>query len=455
MRRPLALLLVAATSTPAAAEPLTLSQALRQAGRTSEPADAARLVLAQAREDSAQIKALYLPELTLAAGYRAQDPRPELRTPPIEVGPLQIGPITTAPITLPSQVMPIEDRDSWRYRVAAQYLVWDFGRRGSALSASRARENAVGHAGSGEVRRRQAEVAARYLSLLNLKAQKRVVAQRRETLQAHLATVRALFENGVVARNDLLRTEVALRGVDDAERALDAAYASSLEALNVAMGLPATTPQELPEELGAPPTLPWDEAACRRRAVEQSDAVRAQRAKVEALDGEIAYRRRDRLPNVLAEASHTYAQNSNLVHEHDTALAVGVSWSVFDGGARSARVRLASAAAERGRRELLEAERSAESAAAAALRALGQCLREEETARQDVAAAAENLRIVSDQYKEGLLHTTDVLEAESVLAASRSALAERRYRAYTDQAALLAALGEDLPAFYDAIPPKR
>ena len=70
-----------------------------------------------------------------------------------------------------------------------------------------------------------------------------------------------------------------------------------------------------------------------------------------------------------------------------------------------------------------------------------------------MASAEENLRIVQSQYQEGLVRNTDVLDAEAVLADSRSVHAERRYRAYVHQAALLVVLGEDLPAFYDRISP--
>ena len=42
-----------------------------------------------------------------------------------------------------------------------------------------------------------------------------------------------------------------------------------------------------------------------------------------------------------------------------------------------------------------------------------------------------------------------VPEAEAVLAESRSALAGRHYKAYAEQAALLAILGEDLAEFYE------
>ena len=43
----------------------------------------------------------------------------------------------------------------------------------------------------------------------------------------------------------------------------------------------------------------------------------------------------------------------------------------------------------------------------------------------------------------------DDLETEAVLAESRSALAGRHYKAYAEQAALLAILGEDLAEFYE------
>lgn len=423
-----------------AAEPLTLAKALRQAGMASLQADGARMALAGAREDSAQVKALYLPEFRFTGGYRALDQRPELLSQPMHLG----------PITVPSQVFPIEDKDSWRYKASLQYLVWDFGKRESALSANRAKEQAVGFSGHAEICKGQGETASRYLALLNLKAQKRVVAQRQEALTNHLKVVKALFENGVVARNDVLRTEVALRSVQDINHALDQAYASHLEALNVTMGQPGTAELELPQELAGPPRLTWDEAMCRTKAGEANDLVRAQRAKLKALEHQNSFRRKDFLPEVVAEASHTYAQNSFMSHNHENALFLGVSWKVFDGGIRSAKVRQSDVETERARRDLLEVQRLAESGAAASLRAFHQALREVETSRENVTSAEENLRIVGDQYKEGLVRNTDVLDAESVLAESRSALAERRYRAFGQQVALLAALGEDLPAFYES-----
>lgn len=433
-----------------AAEPLMLPDALRQAGAAGFQADAARLGVSAAKEDVMQAKALFLPEIQFQGGLRLLDKEPALVTSPIHLGPIPLGPgLAIPPLTLPGQVTPVEDRSSWRYRASVQYVVWDFGMRRHLVEAAQAKVQAVQEGGGAELRRAQAEVAGRYLALMNLQAQKQVLTQRRQVIDGHLGVVKDLFAHGVVARNDLLRTEVALRSLEDADHALESARRSLAEALNTAMGRALETAVEMPTQLPGLPALPWDEAACRLRAQERNEAVRALQAKARAQEKLAGFRRQDLWPKIVAEASHTYAQNSHMLHNRENALSLGLSWKLFDGGQRSARISQAEAETSRARRELLEAQRQAEQAASAAFRSFQQARREMDTAQANVKAAEENLRIVSDQYKEGLLRTTDVLDAEAVLAESRSALAERRCRAFTQQAVLLAAMGEDLPAFFE------
>lgn len=424
-------LLLAIAAPAGGAAVLTLPEALRTVGRSSVQADAARIDRDSAREDSVQIASLYTPRFTLEGGHL------NLANAPAFID----GPI----------LFPAGEKQSWHYKFEARYLLWDGGRRAAALEGSRFREAAVDHAGSDAVRQAQAEVAGRYASLLTVKAQKRVVSQRRETLTEHLKTVRDLFDNGVVARNDLLRTEVSLRSVGDADGALDDAYASALEALNVAMGLDPTAPQELPEGLPPPPPVPWDEEGCRSLGASHNGRVLALEAKIRALEEQIQLRRRAYYPSLVAEVTHAYDQNKYMLYPYATSLFVGFSVNLFDGGERASKIRQASLEMDRAARELAEARRHAETAAAQALREFRQALREAQTARANVDASVENLRIVGDQYREGIARNADVLDAEQVLAESRFALAQKDLQAYARQAALLAALGQDLPAFYAAL----
>ncbi|MEW5765114.1 MAG: TolC family protein [Acidobacteriota bacterium] len=409
-------------------EILTLDRALEIAARNSLAAEASSLDSAAAREETATARALYFPEVVLEGGHVNLDNDPAFR----------FGPVT----------FPAGDQVYWKYDLSVRQVLWDGGRRREAVAAGRAGESAAARGGAEAVRRLQAEVVARYAGALIFKAQGEVADQRREALEDHLRTVRDLFEQGVVARNDLLRTEVALRSVEDQRRSLASAYATAVEELNRALGLDPATPQTLPGALGPAPLVPWGEAEIRARAVQGNDGLKALDAKIAALEAALSLREKDYAPVLLAEAGHGYEQNRYMAYPHVNRLFVGLSWNVYDGGARAARVRQARAQVDKARRERVEAGREVENAAARAFREFADALRELDTARLNVEASLENLRIVQDQYREGMARSTDVLDAESLLAESRFQAARTHYHAYARQAALLAALGEDLRRFF-------
>ena len=431
---------LALTAQPA----LTLPMALRQAASSSLQADLAGLARARAGDDQDEVRASFLPDLQLSGGHLSLDQDAALRTSPFTLAVPGLG-----SLPIPAMDQFVAQQSSWRYQLTASWLVYDFGKRGSALAAARARTAAVGLQGRDSVARAQAEVAARYMAVVDLRARRRVVDQRRQALQDHLRDARSLFDQGVVARNDVLRAELALRSVEDAGRALDNAQAAAREVLDTAMGLPPGAGPPLADALPPPPALPWDEAQVRARAPEANAGVQALAARVRAAQDQVAFRRRAYAPDLVAQAGHSYEENRWLAHPDQTSLYLGVSWKLFDGGARSARVRRSRSEEDGARRELLEASRQAGNAAAAACRNFRQALAEMATAQADVAAAQENLRIVTDQYQQAYAKGGDVLDAETVLAESRFSLSDRLCRAYAEQAGLLALLGEDLAAFYD------
>ena len=407
-------------------------------------ADLAGFNRAQAQGDQDEVKASFLPEFDFQGGHLNLDHEAALKTSSFTLGPIP----GLGSIPIPGMEQGVAQTSSWRYQLTASYLVYDFGKRSSALTATRAKAAAVDLRGKDEVNRAQAEVAGRYMTVVNLNARRKVVDQRRQALLDHLRDAKALFDQGVVARNDLLRTEVALRSVDDAGRTLDNALASAQGNLNIALGLPPGTAQTVPEAFPPPPVLPWDEQQVRLKAPAGNCGVKALEARLQAASGQVDFRRRDFTPNVVAQVGHTYEQNQFLLHPDQTTLYLGLSWKLFDGGARSARVSKSRAEEDTARRELLEGRRQAENVAAGAFRDYKEALAEMETAKANVAAAQENLRIVNDQYQQAYAKSADVLDAETVLAESRFSLSDRLCLAYGQQAGLLALLGEDLEAFY-------
>ncbi len=429
-RRALAALAALLWLAPAAAQtPLTLPEALRRAAQSSLPADTARLDVSVAREQTSEIKTSYYPLVTLDGGHLSLDNKPYFVSGPI--------------------VFPSANQDSWQYTLSVREILWDGGRRSTAVAASRTREAAVELKGASEVRKTQATVAERYVTLLGLRAEREVLELRKKALEDHLREVKDLFDQGMVARNDLLRTEVALRAVGDAQANLDNACTTSLEALNKELGLDPTTPQVLPERLPAVPPIPWSDGECRARAEDHNEGVLALAQKVKGYEQTVQLRRKDYYPRVVAEASGSYTQNQYLLYPYVNSFFIGLSMDVFDGGARSSRIKQAEAETEKAKRELEEARRGVSLVVGQALRDYQEALKQVETAKANVTASEENLRIIEDQYKEGLARTTDVLDAVTVLAESRWQVVQMHYRAYARQAALLAATGEDMPGFYE------
>jgi outer membrane protein TolC len=432
----LAAVMIASTATaqsPPAQGPslLTLDEVLREIAAHSTAAVTSKLDVGAAEESTKAAEAAYRPTVSLSTGFQAHDNEVIVR-----FGALQA---------------PESERNFFTGELDVGYLLWDGGRRASAVAGAKDLEGAAATRGQAEVRSGQLDGLATYLRIVTLKAQRQVVAQRVEALEDHLREVQDLFSQGVVARNDLLETEVRLRLVRDQAGDVDNGEAVAMQALNRLMGRRPSDPVALPERLPSPPPLPAAPEDLKKRAADNNAQMLALRARLKAQLDVLSLRRSESYPTLFAQASHTYQQNEFLVYPNANILFLGLSWQAYDGGAREANVREADFAAARIREEIADLERQLEVQVEQSYRDYAQAVREAATAETNVKAAEENLRIEEDQYKAGLTRTTDVLDAESVLANSRFSLANQHYNAYLKQGALLTAAGEDLPTFFAAV----
>ncbi|MFI5166252.1 MAG: TolC family protein [Thermoanaerobaculales bacterium] len=410
---------------------LGLAEALRVIAGHSEAAIAAGLDLDAAREGTKRLEALYRPSVSLTGGYMARD-----------------NPI----VGLLGAFQASEtERDFFSGELDATYLLWDGGRRSSAVEASRRGEDATSQRGSAEVQAAVLDGLGTYLRALAFSAQRDVVQQRITSLQDHLRIAQDLYDHGVVARNDLLETEVRLRLVQDQASQVDNGEAVAKQTLDRLMGRAPSEPVALPAGLAPPPPLPSTIAELKQRAVAANPQLQTLRARQAAEEAGVAARKAEDYPSALAQASHTYQQNRYLLYPNANFLFLGVSWQAFDGGARKAAVREAEFAAAKTREQIGDLQRTLEIQLDQAYRDFEQARREAATAETNIGAAEENLRIEEDQYKAGLARTADVLDAESVLAESRFALVNRNYDAFLKQGTILSTAGEDLPAFFAAV----
>jgi outer membrane protein len=441
--RALSLALMAAVlGTAAVAEPpqsgkpaeLTLAEALREIAARSTAAVTAGLDLDAAREGTKRARALYLPGVSLSAGHLNRDH---------EI--IALFGTLQAPTT---------QRDFFTGELDATELLWDGGRRSSAVKTSQSLEIATAKQGEADVRAAQLQGLGSYLEVLAFKAQRKVVDQRTASLEEHLRVAQNLFDQGVVARNDLLETEVRLRTVQDQASNVDNGEAVALQALNRLLGRSPGDPLVLPAALPSPPPLPASLAELKQRTADENQQLLALNARLKAEEAAVTARKAESYPTVIAQLSHSYQENQYLLYPNANVLFLGLSWEAYDGGVRRANLRVAELTVARTRQQVTDLRRQLEIQVEQAYRDYLQALKEASTAETNVKASEENLRIEEDQYKAGLARTTDVLDAESVLAESRFSLVNQRYNAYLKQGVVLTVTGEDLATFFANVTPK-
>ena len=244
---------------------------------------------------------------------------------------------------------------------------------------------------------------------------------------SHLQDARNRERFGMAARNEVLAVEVERDRSEldrlQAEAAADAA-AANLQRL---LALPAATRVE--------PAEPLQAAAVPRPEVEalvaEAQAGRPERralaARVAAADAAAGAERGSRLPQLALTGGYNYSNpNRDIVPPTsdwtDTwDVGVGVAWSVFDGGKRSANEARARAQAGAVRAQLDELDRAIRLEVTQRALELRTAEARLAVAERSVVSAAESRRVAADRYREGVIPSSELLDAE--LAHERAALA--------------------------------
>ncbi|HKY26478.1 MAG TPA: TolC family protein [Pyrinomonadaceae bacterium] len=285
------------------------------------------------------------------------------------------------------------------------------------------------------------EVIKTYYGLLLIQAKLNVAEDAVRTAEADVKRARDLVETGVAVQSDLLAARVQLSQFRQQEIQMAGESATALAALNVALGLPIDTPQQLLAKLvdrrfTVDPLEVLLSQALQNRPDYQR-AVLSSRATMAKLHGA----RGEWLPRVDAFITAGRSTEHFTGGSGDYAAGATVSFNLFDAGRKS---RIAQATATQSIANA-EQERLANQIRFEVVRAYQQYVsaRERLTVVVEVSAqASETLRIVQDRYRAGITTITELLHAETALVQARSDLLAARYEQYLSYANILLATGQ-------------
>lgn len=339
--------------------------------------------------------------------------------------------------------------ETWRTALTLSWLLYS---SGAVENGVRAAELTVDAAGAESERAVQAVIhAARiaYFELQRARAGSAVADEALSLARKHQGQVDALYRNGIVAKNELLRAKVA---VSDAELNLIRASSGTevaFSALERAIGASIRGRYELPDPLSELPDVDIP--------MNPSVTALATRPEFKVLEFSVRSAR--------AMAAAAAGEKGPSVYLHGEALSVGetfypdmmddwkvsivAEWKLYDGGRAKARKDGALAVADELLQRIEDMKRQVDLEVSVAMLDLRSALQRLEVARSQVALAEEDHRMAVSRYSAQVGTNIDVLDATVALSGSRTQLVDAIYDALRADSDVRFAMGVDQKTLED------
>ena len=378
------------------AEPLNLKECLSRAAAANKGLKAASYEVEIAGEQIAIAKSGLLPRVDVQGGYVAQ----------LDAQAVQFGPIS----------LETQDADFPFLSLSLYQTLYDFGRTRAREGAARMQRNAAGHAYAGSQQDLFLQVVRAYYGILE--AEKLVKAANDEVVQmgAHQNTARALFEQGVVTRNDLLQAEVRVAASKQKLYSQQNGVQNGWLLLNYLIGAPASFRGELREE--SPALAPASPDA--KPDFSKRGEISALKDAVAAGDFAVKEAKTYYYPELFAKLGLDYVENSKVREQTIMSATLGIKVNLYDGLATTSRLRQAVQARSRDEERLRDLEDRAQLELATARNDLKVAAARITVVEQAITQGEENLRITKDRYQEKVGTATEVVDAQTLLTQTRT-----------------------------------
>lgn len=286
-----------------------------------------------------------------------------------------------------------------------------------------------------------------YFNMLNATNMKALRQESVDRLQAHLDNVIAQYNVGIVARADVLRSEVELANAQQNYITASNQYDVAEATLNNIIGTPLNTTLKLKDSLQY---VPYDNdmAYCLAYSEQHRPELKQAEYAVDSAEAALVVARSGHMPKVYANASNNWGGNgSDWPGDDDENWSVGVtaSMNVFDSGVTWSKIH----AAQENLAKAKESQRQIKDNVELEVRTDYLNLREAEkritTTQVAVASAEEDYHIAVVRYQAGVGTNIDVMDAQEALTQAKTNYYQALYNYNTSKAALNTSMGVGVP----------
>ena len=230
----------------------------------------------------------------------------------------------------PVREFPVSEDKSFSYSTTASLPLFTSGRVSSSIDAANAALSASRQEETKTALDIKLGVAEAYVASLRAKRGIEVAESAVSSLESHAKDVGQFFEQGVVAKNDLLAAQVALSDARQqairSRNTLDIAHASYNRLLHRPLDQ-AVMIHDVAAETSQPDIDYVTSDALRKRPelAVLSAQVKSLRLQAESVRSSTG-------PQLALMGGYNYQQNKYQVYENIWSATIGLKWNVFDGG---------------------------------------------------------------------------------------------------------------------------
>lgn len=305
--------------------------------------------------------------------------------------------------------------------INVSWPIWTFGKVEGAIDAARYQKNIADlNVYKTEADTKLAAVQAYYQYLEAVKLAE-VQAQSVTDYASHLNNVQQQFDAGIVAKLDVLSSNVSLANAKQKSIAADNTRDVAEANLNNIMRIPMnTTLNPLDKNFPEPEFDLTMEQAILMAQKYRWELVEADYG-VKAAEASLRSAKAGYLPTVSVGGGYNWKEASvTAVDKDDWAVQGGLSWSLWDGGATQASVKKADAAVKTAQETLLQAREKIELEVRQDYLNVLSYKEQIRAAEASVAQAEEAYKIATVRYSSGVGINLDVLDAELALNTART-----------------------------------
>ncbi len=265
-------------------------------------------------------------------------------------------------------------------------------------------------------------------------------------LEAHAKDAETFFEQGLIPKNDLLKSKVALAQAIQNHVKAKSDLEVAKAALNMAMGRDINEPVNLfPTE--KQPDIKTDLAAITEAALARRPELAALETSLKQAGLGVKLARSASYPQVFLSATYEQegdnirATSNDFKNSYNLYLGASATWDFFDWGKTRAKVSGARYKKEALSKSLKEVTDAVSFEVKAAYNDYVVAKKNIETARKALDQAKENFRITNLQYKNHTTGSTEVIDAQTFLTTAQQNYYAALYGCWIAAASLDAASG--------------